>query len=291
MNQKAILLLMMLLGTLVSCENEEPSSDTQPKLLIKLSVDPNQERLGNLGQAVGLPDSHAGQNPMFNSLSAHYLELAPTANTQLGEGEILYHAPETSVGGEEAIDFAKSIVKSPGEIWLELPLSDLKAGSYEWVRLSLSYQNFDIVFHYDQQAYTATLASFVGFNQFIESYELDGETVAVNANKKQGYWGFKSLGGIQSGQTPEGATTVPNPLAGTSPIPEGSCVVTGNFSSPLLISGNETEDLILDMSLSINNSFEWVDRNRNNQWDVDEGANENVVDMGLRGLKPSYEWQ
>lgn len=293
MKGKLLIILTIFTGFFIACENanEEPNPGSSPKLLVKLSVDPNQERLGNLGEASSVPATNAGQNPNFNSISAHYLELAQTASTQLGEGEILYHAPETSKGGDEAIDFSQSILKAPGELWLEIPLSDLKPGSYEWVRLSLSYQNFDIVFHYANQAYTATLASFVGFNQFIESYELDGETVRVNANKKQGYWGFKSIGGVQTGQTPEGATTVPNPISGTSPIPAGSCVVTGNFSTPLVIKGDETEDLLLDLSLSINKSFEWVDRNGNGQWDVDEGANEHLVDMGLRGLKPSFDWQ
>ena len=100
-----------------------------------------------------------------------------------------------------------------------------------------------------------------------------------------------SIGGLQTGQTPEGGTTVPNPLATTSPIPAGSCVVTGNFNTPLVINGDETEDLTITMSLSTNKSFEWVDKNGNGKWDVDQGADENVVDMGLRGLQPSYDWQ
>lgn len=281
----------MLSVLMLSCKTDEGHNDSsKPKLIIKLTVNANQERLGNLGQPVSVPEANAAQNPIINGISAHYLELAQTEYTLLGEGEILYHASETNKGGDNAIDFSQSVVSKPGGVWLELPLSVLKEGTYEWVRLSLSYQNYDITFYYDNQPYTATCSSFVGFNQYIESYELDGETVTVNSNKKQGYWGFKSIAGIETGQTPEGATTVPNPLSATSPIPAGSCVVTGNFDSPLVVTGNETEDLTLNMSLSINNSFEWVDVNNNNHWDVDSGSNENVVDMGLRGLKPSYGW-
>ncbi len=293
MNWKSLPLLFIFLGVLFSScaedESTEPNTpiDDEPKLIIKLSVDSTQERLGNLGLPVVVADTNAGQNPSFNGLSAHYLELANTANTQLGDGAVLYHAPETTTGGETAIDFEKSVVIKPGETWLEIPLSKVTKGSYEWVRLSLSYQNYDIVFYYDSIPYNATLASFVGFNQYIKSYNLGDELINVNANKKQGYWGFKSIGGIQTGQT-EG-TTVPNPLHNTSPIPAGSCVVTGEFDTPLVITGNETEDITLTMSLSINKSFEWVDRNNNNRWDVDENANENVVDMGLRGLKPSHD--
>ncbi len=289
MNWKLWLICLIFSGVVFSCEKDSTPAN-EPKLIIKLSVDPNQERLGNLGQPVSVPDSNAAQTPSFNSISAHYLELSPSATTPLGAGDVLYHAPETTTGGAAAIDFAQSIISSPGEVWLEIPLSELSPGTYEWVRLSLSYQNYDITFHYNNQPFLATLASFVGFNQYIQSYELDGETVTVNENKRQGYWGFKSIAGVQTGQAPEGATTVPNPLAATSPIPAGSCVVTGNFDSPLTITGNETTNLTLNMSLSINQSFEWVDRNDNDQWDVDPGANENIVDMGLRGLKPSYSW-
>ena len=78
-------------------------------------------------------------------------------------------------------------------------------------------------------------------------------------------------------------------LFNSSPIPAGSCVVTGEFENALVITGNETEDITLNMSLSVNKSFEWVDTNDNGLWDVQPGANENVVDMGLRGLIPKIE--
>lgn len=283
-----ILVSGMLLFTACKKKEEEKTEAPTPMLKVKLDVDALQERLGNTGTPVSVPDSHAAQNPIFNTLSAHYFELAPSANTLLGEGAVLYHAPETSTGGENAIDFDQSVVVAPGEVWLEIPLSEVTAGTYEWVRLSLSYQNYDITFHYNDQPYTASLASFVGFNQYITSYDIGGETVTVNENRKQGYWGFKSIGGVQTGQAPEGATTVPNPLWNTSPIPAGSCVVTGSFDSPLVITGNETEDVVLTMSLSINQSFEWLDKNDNGHWDVDNG-DEKVVDMGLRGLKPKKD--
>ena len=286
LNWNTLLMLLAITAGLSSCR-----SNRNPKLLVKLVVDDTQDRLGNNGLPAVLPSGNAGQNPMFNGISAHYLELAPTANTQLGEGEVLYHAPETTKGGDIAIDFRRAEVAAPGELWLEIPLSRLDAGTYGWVRLSLSYQDYDVVFHYNNEPYTASFASFVGFNQYIKDFEIDGEIVEVKENKKQGYWAFKSIGGLRTGQTPEGGTTVPNPLATTSPIPAGSCVVTGNFDTSLVINGDETEDLTITMSLSTNKSFEWEDKNGNGKWDVDQGADENVVDMGLRGLQPSYDWQ
>ena len=43
------------------------------------------------------------------------------------------------------------------------------------------------------------------------------------------------------------------------------------------------------MNLSINKSFEWIDVNGNGKWDVDVNSGENVVDMGLRGLIPTWQ--
>ena len=268
-----------------SCKKKPTDSD-EPKLIIKIIVDSTQIRLGNLGTASTIPAGNAGQHPNFNSIAAHYLELAPSATTALGSGAILYHAPETTSGGNTAIDFSKAIIKKSGEVYLEIPLKDVPVGNYEWVRLSVSYQNYDVKFHYAGQPYTGTIASFVGFKNYITSFLVKNQSVTVNANKSQGYWAFESIAGVQSGQSPSGFTTVPNPLASTSPIPPGSCVVTGQFANPFSITGNEKNNITVIMSLSINKSFEWKDLNGNGKWDVDAGSGEDVVDMGLRGLIP-----
>lgn len=270
-----------------ACSKEEQVSD-EPKLIIKLAVDPNQERLGPIGNPSTIPDGNAGQNPVFNGIGAHYIEFAPTAFTALGKGSIIYHAPETTTGGANAIDFSKSIVKGSDEVYLEVPLKNLAVGSYEWVRLSLSYQNYDLQFYYGGLPFTGTLASFVGFNTYITDHKVKNQNVTVNANKPQGYWGFEAVNNILTGQVPAGATTVPNPIFATSPIPAGSCVVTGQFADKLVITGQETKDITIRMSLSVNKSFEWKDANGNGKWDVDV-AGENVVDMGLRGLIPIIE--
>ena len=79
---------------------------------------------------------------------------------------------------------------------------------------------------------------------------------------------------------------MPNPLFASSPIPQDSCVFTGDFNSPLQINGNETKDIEITLSLSVNNSFEWTEVNTNGLYEPSAG--EQVVDMGLRGLKPSF---
>ncbi len=289
MNKLHSLFALASIALLFSCNKDDNTSDNDPKLIIKLEVDPNQMRLGNNGSPTDIPTGNAGQNPVFNSISAHYLEFAQNANTLLGDGAIVYQAPETSVGGSGAIDFNKSNVVAPGDVFLEVSIKDVIPGTYEWVRLSLSYQNYDVQFYFNDTPFTGTVASFVGFNNYLTEYTIKNEVITVNGNKPQGYWGFETLNGVQTGQAPEGSTTVPNPLFATSPIPQGSCVVTGNFDKNLVITGNESEDITVTLSLSINKSFEWVDVNQNGKWDVDPGSGENIVDMGLRGLIPSFQ--
>jgi hypothetical protein len=279
------LTLFIGLALLSACKKEDPDPET-PMLVVRIAVDSTQERLGNAGTPSALPAGHAAQHPQFNRISAHYLELAPNAGTLLGTGAIVYHAPETTAGGSNAIDFDRSSVVKPGEVFLQVPLSSISPGSYEWVRLSVSYQNYDVVFYYNNTPITGTIASFVGYNTYIRTLLLKNQSVAVNANKLQGFWGIETPFSVSTGQAPPGATTVPNPLFATSPIPQGSCVVTGKFAQALNITGNETSDVNITLSLSTNNSFEWIDSNANGLWDVDTSGAEPVVDMGLRGLIP-----
>ena len=286
MKKIAVLIILFIAAIpIFSCENEETS---EPMLIIKFQFDKNQIRLNNLGQTSSVHAGNAAQSPIFNTISAHYIEMAPNTNTQLGLGEILYHAPETTLGGSNAIDFAQSKIVSEGETFLKIPLKDVLAGSYEWLRVSLSYQNYQISVRHQNVDYTGTLASFIGINTYINSFNIGNNIFEVNANRAQGYWAFGLNGQpySSSGQAPDGATTVPNPIASTSPIPAGSCVVTGKFTNNLVITGNETNDVTITLSLSINNSFEWHEVNADGKYEP--AAGENVVDMGLRGLIPSY---
>ena len=228
---------------------------------------------------------NAAQSPTINRMSANYVEFAPTATTALGTGEIIFEGLETIAGGAQAIDFQNSLFAGNNDTFLTIPLSQITAGNYEWVRVSLAYQEGDINVLVNGQDITGTLASFVGFNSYITSFDLNGSAINVNENRAQGFWAFEALGFTTQGQAPEGATTVPNPLFGSSPIPQGSCVVTGQFENSLTITGNETESITVTLSFSINNSFEWTEVNADGKYEPEAG--EQVVDMGLRGLIPS----
>ncbi|MBD3582126.1 hypothetical protein [Flavobacterium selenitireducens] len=282
-----VLLIFSLTTFFASCSNDESERD-EPMLIVKFKFDPEQQRLNNFGQPAGIPSGHATQTPVFHSISAHYFELAPDMYTQLGDGAVLYHAPETTQGGTNAIDFSKAKIVAEGDVFLKIPLRQVASGNYNWVRVSLSYQNYGIRFLQSGVEYDGTLASFLGFDTFIGSHSIGNNFFDVNANKSQGYWAFALDGYPYSseGQAPAGATTVPNPLASTSPVPSGSCVVTGKFGNELQISGNETKDVVVTLSLSINKSFEWQEVNQDGKFEPSAG--ENVVDMGLRGLIPSF---
>ncbi len=273
----------------MSCseDNDDNLKQTpsEPNLVIKLKFDPNQIRLDNLGQTATIPSGNAAQSPSINQMSANYIEFAPNAFTGLGDGEVVFLGAETSAGGDQAIDFQNAVFAGNNERFLSIPLSEVATGNYEWVRVSLAYQEGAIDFIADNGIeYTGTLASFVGYNTFISSLNLNGSNIAVNENKLQGYWAFETLGITVEGQAPVGATTVPNPIFNSSPVPQGSCVVTGQFENGFTISGSETENVEVTLSFSTNNSFEWTEVNFDGKYEP--GIGEQVVDMGLRGLIP-----
>jgi hypothetical protein len=292
----AIIIVALFAGCKKKEEEDLPASATH-YLIFKFKFDPTQARLDAFGNTSTVPSNHSAQSPRFNKMSAHYIELAPEATTQLGKGFVLYRAPETSVGGDLAIDFDQSTLAGEGEIFFSMPLKDIPtSGTYRYLRVSLAYQNYDIDFrvsdtlgnNYDLNG---TLASFIGFNTYIKSFKIEDSTVTENTNKKQGYWAFEwnnpqwGLPAVSKGQAPAGATTVPNPIDNTSPIPDGSCVVTGAFASPFLLTGKETEDVVITVSLSTNKSFEWVEHSTPGYYEPLAG--DTVIDMGIRGLKPT----
>ena len=297
------LLPLLFLVTAVACKKEQPDrvpsppEESAPRLVLKFKLDSTQVRLGSFGAPVGIPAGHAAQSPRFNSISSHYVEFAPSGLTALGAGAVVYHAPETSVDGGTAIDFAQEVHAADGGTFLDIPLSSLPPGSYEWLRVSLAYQNYDVDFRYTDTVFglgaldlTGTIASFIGFNTYIGTFTVGQQQVVVNGNRPQGFWAFEvnnppfPLAPI-TGQAP--GTTVVNPLFATSPIPAGSCVATGAFASPLVITGNETHDVIITVALSTNKSFEWSDSAGNGIFEPLAG--DTVVDMGIRGLIPIVE--
>ena len=282
----------------------------QAQLIFKFVFDSTQVRLNGQGQAEPMKAGDAGQCPIMNSMSAHYIELAQGDSTQLGSGAVLYQTATTTAGGASAIEFSAETLTPNNGIFYQTAIKNVTPGTYKWLRVSLAYQNYSVNMQIDTtySGYTysgqmpCTVASFIGVNTYITSYTVKTEGFNVSSNRAQGYWGFESkdtlsfsgitypINILDSGQAPAGATTVVNPLAATSPIPAGSCVATGQFvttsgtGSPITITGNETSDIVITVSVSTNKSFEWVDVYPNGLWEPLKG--ENIVDMGVRGIIP-----
>lgn len=310
--KKLLILALASSAILLSCKKKDSTTEetptqpqTAPKLIFKFKFDSTQARLDNVGNVAVMPSNHRAQSPKMNKMSGHYIELAPNDLTAVGAGVQLYKAPEVTTGGATAIDFNQSVRVGENEEFFSIPLSQVAAGSYKWLRVSLAYQNYDIIYKHNaipgNGLGTGTVASFVGFNTYITNYTIKTQSETVNANKLQGYWGFETtvLGTTykSSGQAP--ATTVVNPNNANSPIPAGSCLVTGQFvnssgsAAPLVITGNETQDIVITVSLSINNSFEWVEHGGDNYFEPVNTSNQSVqdtiVDMGIRGMIPKWQ--
>jgi hypothetical protein len=298
----AAILLLLLFS---ACKKDDHNSEAN--MQFRFRFDPNQARLNNIGLPSTVPAGNAAQTPEFREMSVHYIELAPTAFTLLGQGAIVYKGEETAKGGEAAVDFDKVAKGGNQEVFTKVSLKNVPPGTYEWVRASVTYQNYDVRFNINNipvignlNQQKGTVASFVGFNTYISTVTPRSKTLTVNDDKKQGFWVFETnlsapydvYNQLSSGEAPAGATTVVNPLFASSPIPQGSCVVTGKFATPLVVTGAETEDITVTLSFSINQSFEWVDNNGNGQLDIyADGVtpSEKIVDMGLRGLIPEWE--
>lgn len=335
---KKVILFAIALVTFVACKkdtkNEEPEPEptpvtpscpsascvnpdtvfnttaTGPFLVLKFKFDSTQARLNNLGLTSTIPSTNSACSPRFNRMSAHYIEIAPNSTTQVGGGKVLYRANETSCGLTSAtspsfsIIYCQSVQVKDGEVFYKIPLSQVTPGSYQWLRVSLAYQNYDIPFLTTSTGSITqwgTVASFVGFQTYMNKYKIKNVLATPTASNgiaghyKQGYWGFEtvisSVTFTADGKAP--GTTVVNPISFTSPIPAGSCLVTGEFYnsglstvSPLVITGSETSDVVVTVSLSTNKSFEWKEVVFDGYYQPDAG--EFPVDMGIRGMIPKY---
>lgn len=307
---KSIILGLILSAILILSACKKPTSpavNTNPKLIFVYKMDSTQRRLNNFGNDTPMIAGHWGQNPVFHRMGAHYIEMDTTGLIAIGGGVVLYNTPMTSAGGSSAIDFTQEAFGNSGDTFFSVPISSVRPGNYPYLRVSLAYQNFSVTFHWDTSFtyggypvtingdFPSTIASFIGINTYLTNYTISTQSVAVNGNKAQGYWGAETpitlsqynftQTYVETGQAPPGSTTVVNPLFATSPIPAGSCLVTGSFSpSNLVITGKETHDIVVTVSLSTNQSFEWIDYNGNHKWDAMSG--EPVVDMGVRGMIP-----
>ena len=78
------------------------------------------------------------------------------------------------------------------------------------------------------------------------------------------------------------------PLWASSSSPAGSCEVTAAFlPGKLKITGTETSDIVIEVSLSAKKSFEWMDNINDGKWELSKG--ERIVAMGIRRMMPTIQ--
>ena len=204
-NLPLTLILVCLLYWTCSKTDADTSATTtnDAKLRLQFRFDAEQERLDNQGNPANMPLGHAAQTPDFNALSAFFIELVPTSLTQVRAGAIVYEAAtqsaQSSSSFEEAVVFDKAIISDENVFFLEIPLQDIPVGDYQYLRASVTYQNFDIRFNLNNlpsplpsnlNHQKGTLASFIGFNTFIKDILVKNQTLNINADRQQGFWAF-----------------------------------------------------------------------------------------------------
>ncbi len=126
---------------------------TSPRLIFKYKLDSTQARLNNFGVDTPIIAGHWGQSPTFHKMGAHYIELSPSPYTPLGGGAVIYTTPATTAGGSTAIDFTQEAMGNDGDVFFSVPISSLASSiygtSYQYLRVSLAYQNYDVTFRVD----------------------------------------------------------------------------------------------------------------------------------------------
>ena len=263
-------------------DGEDAAAVDGPRIRVLLDVDPDQIRVDSFGQPAPFPPAgHAALSPDFLVIGAHSAELVPHEFTLLGAGEQLFDSEHR----DDAVDFDALPRVSPGDELWSGALSTLAPGTYKYLRLSVSYQQFRVPgtasFAGNEITTPIEIVSVVESKMYIDAYDIGDDTVEIDGVREQGYFGaWSQYTGVTQGQAPVGSTTVPNPLDATSPIPVTSCVVAAVLDPPLVITGDEEGDLTFNITMSTNNSFEWID-DGDGKW---QPLSEPVVDMGLRGM-------
>ena len=260
-------------------------------LNFKLQFDSTMVRLNDFGEAATVPTGRAAQHPNVQSMSVHYIELCPNENTPLGQGFIVYQGPETTTGGENAIDFSRSASVFQNQKFLSFNLQAIPPGTYNYLRVGLASQKMEVQGKWGTQVIPFSIVSFLGYNNYIQTLMIDNQEIPVNQNQAQGFYGFVANNGTSVNYGVDNVlhanTTVPNPIHATSPIPEGSSIVTGAFQEPFVVTNDECMDRTIRIQVSTNKSFEWIDSTPDGIWDPT--ALEIAADMGVRGMLPVEE--
>jgi hypothetical protein len=299
------LTLLLFAGNFWSCQKK---ADAKIHFIVKF--DPLQERLNANGTVAPVLAGRATQTPSMNQIGVECLEVAANNSTPVGKGVSIFQVAPKANSGEIMTQFDQLKMVKDGEIIASVPMKQLGVGKFEYVRLAVAYQNFDVLFSMQEVPFAGnftdergTFAVFLSKSNFIGSHTVASKTERVDGSKPQGYWVFETkfpsayatLNRLFSGKVPDSTLTFVNPLHQTAPLPAGSNFITGRFDTPLSITGQENQDITVTLTLSTNKSFEWDESiYKNGKWDSNAQANtgtpsvERIVDVGFKGLKARY---
>lgn len=83
--------------------------------------------------------------------------------------------------------------------------------------------------------------------------------------------------------------TAPNPIYKTCPsIPRSGIITAGFLNKNVVISESSNTDIVIDVSFSTKQAFEWEDNNKNGSFDVIP-VYETIANIGLRGMQPTVK--
>lgn len=271
-----------------------------------------------------------GLTPIVNKISAHKV-LFYNNDPSLNEAPYPVYIGKESFtkrfGDSLGIDYDKASMVKEGENLIEIPLSTLRPGTYNWMLVELSYQNLTVPIRLDSVwqpvyinnqiaipsaglfgVYSATVAGFSGFNHFFNTgfyinkyfYRSNKDSFYLN----DGWYFTESTLGANGFNYPLDSTYLSdrgeivkvnplhkNPLANSKNLSaalfqtlkftkQGNPIMT---TTPLVITGNETESIVIECALATKNCFEWRDNRTNGMWDA---YRREPVRFGFRGMQP-----
>ena len=271
-------------------------------------ADPSGARLDWDGNSSEVAAGNIGITPdSVLNIGIHYLELVQDANTAYKSGVIIYRSPETFQGGEIAIDFDSLLFLAPGTEIFNANLRKIPPGTYSYIRASVTCISYGITVDLDDvpgagavNNVPATMYSFLGYRTYIGSIQADTNDQEINANRALGFWLLETRqpeadwNKVIQTQLNSNLVTVVNELSDSAPIPNSTAIITGVFDEPLVITGEESDDLYLTLTFSVNKVIEVADANSDGTWDLNYQFNvlsEELMDHGLRSLRATFEYR
>ncbi|HQQ93279.1 MAG TPA: hypothetical protein PLQ93_01890 [Bacteroidia bacterium] len=269
------------------------------KLIFRLNFDSSLTRLNSLGQPGAVSGNLGAQSPIVKRAIINYIELMPESNSEPGKGVLLYSSPETSCGGLLASNFCEGISVRNHEVVFSHSFQNISPGTYKWLRISVLYTELDLGVHSVSSGNTrASFGGFCGNRTYLSQLSLAGSVLTPSlggtGNRNMGYWIYRSevLGLEQKfdGQLSAITQVNPDPAFQNGMGQSYTCGEFYNLGSnspkPLTITGTENQDHEISLDISTNKSFEWIEKTYDGRFQPEIG--EQVVDFGLRGLRPRH---